>query len=484
MQCKLFLMPAVAVTLLCAPSAALANAESSLGDRLLEAARQQNIDQVRALVKGGSDVNAAQPDGATALHWAAHWNDMAMADLLLRAGAHVNQANEYGATPLWLASLNGSATMVKTLLERGADPNVALHFGETPLFTAARGGAADVVRALLASGATVDAKEAAQGQTPLMWAAAEGHVDVMRALIEGGADIEETSNSGFTPLLFVARQGSLDGARLLLDRGAAIHALSPAGATALLTAVVRGHVDLAEWLLQRGADPDLSGTGYTALHWVAGTWETSITTDYMFTDGEWSALRGLPSQDAKVRMIKALVAHGADVNARAKTEPPRTGYTLITSIAAPGFRQGTTPFYVAAFAADSVVMRLLVRLGADPSIPSANNTTPLMIAAGRVRIDYETRITDEEALAAVKLAVELGNPINAANDDGETALHAAAVGGLNNVVEYLVEQGASLTARNKLGLTPAEWAEDGLQFATLLVQRPETAALLRELASK
>ena len=483
MRVELFFVVTVAAALLCAPSAALANAESSLGDRLLAAARQQNIDDVHALVKDGSDVNAAQPDGATALHWAAHWNDIAMADVLLRAGARVNQANAYGATPLWLASLNGSAAMVETLLDRGADPNVALRFGETPLFTATRGGVADVVRALLASGATVDAREAAQGQTPLMWAAAEGHVDVMRELIEAGANIEATSNGGFTPLMFVARQGSLEAARLLLDRGAAINTLSKASETALLTAVVRGHVDLAEFLLQRGAEPDLSGTGYTALHWAAGTWETSITTDYVFTDGEWSALRGLPSQDAKLRMIKALIAHGADVNARAKTEPLRTGYTLITSMP-PALRQDTTPFYLAALAADTTVMRLLADLGADPSVPSANNTTPLMMAAGRVRIDYETRITAEQALAAVKLAVELGNPINAANDDGETALHAAAVGGLNSVVEYLVQQGASLTARNNAGRTPAEWADAGLRYATILVQRPETAVLLRELASK
>ncbi len=472
----------IAILLLCGPTNA-ASAVSAADDGILDAARRDDLETVRALAKSRLEVNATQPDGATALHWAAHWDDVAMAELLLKAGARVNVANAYGATPLWLASVNGSVAMTEKLLQWDANPNVALHYGETPLITAARAGAVNVVRALLAKGANVDAKEAARGQTALMWAAAEGQLDVMRALVEGGASVTAPSKSGFTPLLFVARQGSIDAARFLLAHGAPMDAPSTAGATPLLTAVVRGHVDLAEFLLDRGADPNASGTGYMPLHWVAGTWETSVTTDYTFTDSEeWAATRGVPLEN-KARLIRALVAHGADVNARTVTEPPRTGYTLILSMPQK-LRKGATPFYIAAVAADVPIMRLLVTLGADPSIRSDNNTTALMVAAGRMRIDYETRIREEDALAAVKLAVDLGNDVHLANDDGETALHAAAIGGMNSVVQYLVDQGASLSPRMNDGRTPLALAEVGYGYATLLVQRPHTAALLRKLGAE
>jgi ankyrin repeat protein len=249
-----------------------------------------------------------------------------------------------------------------------------------------------------------------------------------------------------------------------------------------LTAAVRGHVELVEFLLDRGADPDRSGTGYTALHWAAGTWETSTTSDYHFTQADWRGMGGIPSQEGKLRLIKALVAHGADINARAVMEPPRTGYTNIVTM--PGrLRMGVTPFYIAAMSANTAVMRLLASLGADPRMTNADHTTPLMVAAGRLRVDAETRIRDEDNLAAVQLALDLGSDISAVNDMGETALHAAAIAGIDSVVEYLVQRGASLTAKTKAGKTPAELA-DGYEFAAQLVTRPKTAALLRKLAGE
>jgi ankyrin repeat protein len=461
-----------------------ARAESARGQTLVDAARRRDAAAVSAQLKSHANPNETQPDGATALHWAAHWDDRAMAESLLRAGASVNRANEYGATALWLAAVNGSAAMVETLLDWGADPNVALQFGETPLSAAARGGAVGVVRALVSHGADVDAKEKVRGQTALMWAAAEGHVDVMRALLDGGAAVSSTTSTGSTPLLFVARHGSIDAARLLLDRGAAIDGQDKAGATPLLTAVIRGHVELAEFLLDRGANPNRSGKPYNALHWAAGTWETVLTTDYKFqeSDGEWAALRGIPSKDAKIGLIKALVAHGADVNANASSEPVRFGYTMIGQWG-PAFRRGMTPFYIAAVAADVDVMRLLLALGADPTIGSVNHTTPLMVAAGRVRLDYESRIREEDAVDALKLLLETGADVNAINDAGETALHAAALAGLDRVVEYLVQQGASLTARTKDGKTALALAE-GYPWGMQVVRRPSTAALLRKLGAR
>jgi ankyrin repeat protein len=333
-----------------------------------------------------------------------------------------------------------------------------------------------------------------------MWATAEGHLDVMKALLDGGANANAISKTDVTALMFTARHGSIDAARLLLDRGANINAQSrivndsalgggisktqQGGATTLLRAVVRGHVPLAIFLLDRGADPNLSGTGYAALHWAAGKWEASINKEYSFEDGEWSSLYGIRSRADKEKLIRALVAHGADVNAVAKTEPTRPGATLLVLIDAQ-VRLGVTPFYIAAMSADADTMKLLLSLGANPTIPSANKTTPLMVAAGRIRIDYESTVREEDALAATKVALEAGNDVNAANNMGETPLHAAAIAGWNSVVEYLVSKGASLTAVDKKGKTPRMQAEEGNGHATSLTQkRPETAALLAKLEEK
>ena len=213
--------------------------------RLIQAAKDQDHKAVLALLKQGIDVNATQPDGATALHWAAYSNVDRTADLLIRAGADVNAKNELGATPLWLAANEGNAGMIERLLKAGADPNVALSGGETPLMSAARTGMTDAVRLLLVHGANVNAAERARGQTALMWAAARAHDDVVRVLLEVGADVHARSNvrhrwvntgrasevgdtdgtpveearGGFTPLLFAARNGHIEAAKVLIAAG-------------------------------------------------------------------------------------------------------------------------------------------------------------------------------------------------------------------------------------------------------------------------
>jgi ankyrin repeat protein len=246
-------------------------------------------------------------------------------------------------------------------------------------------------------------------------------------------------------------------------------------------------VDLAEYLLGRGAAPDLSGTGYTALHWAVGSWETSFTEDYRGSEPEWAAARGLSSPAAKARLVKALVAHGADLNARMRNDALRTGFTLIMSHAPSILRKaGATPFFVAAQSGDASSMRLLVALGADPSIRNANNSTPAMMAAGRLRIDHESRIREEDALAATKLALELGDDVNAVNDEGETALHAAVMAGFDSVIEYLIERGATVDAQTAKGRTPLDIAENGYTISggMVLIKRPTAAALLRKMGAK
>lgn len=470
-----------AAALVCGLLLAVVDAAYAAEDRRLpDAARARDRSAVAALLAKGVDVNSPQPDGATALHWAAHWGDEATIDVLLRAGANANAANDYGATPLWLASARGAAGVVNRLLKAGARPDIALPSGETPLMAAARAGAVDVFPLLLAAGAPIDARETTRGQTALMWAIAERQVEAARTCIERGADVRAGSLGGFTPLMFAAREGDLDTARRLLARGADVNAVSSDGRTALLVAVVRGHVEFAEALLSQGADPRADGAGYTALHWASGRWDTSTVREYRFEGGEWAAMAEVPDRGQKMRLIKALLATGADVNARITKDPPRFGFSLFTNHF--GVLKGATPFFLAAVATDTAVMRLLVAAGANPVAAIDSGSTPLIVAAGRTRLEEETLATEQDSLDAVRLALELGGDVNAPNADGETALHAAAGAGLDRVVEYLVAQGAKIDAKMKDGRTPLDIAE-GWIVNMMLVKRQSTADLLRRLAA-
>ena len=164
--------------------------------RLADAAAKQDMESVRALVRDKANVNAPQPDGATALHWAVHWDDLETAALLIGAGANVNAKNDYSATPLSLACTNGNAAMVEKLLASGANPNLAAASGETPLMRCARTGSAAAVKALLDRKADVSARNNEQGQTALMWAVAQKHPAVTDLLIKAGADIRARSKAG------------------------------------------------------------------------------------------------------------------------------------------------------------------------------------------------------------------------------------------------------------------------------------------------
>ena len=323
---------------------------------------------MRALIAAGGDVNVAQGDGATALHWAAHWDDVELAGLLLRAGARINAANDFGVTPLLLASANGRPAMIALLLEAGADPNLAAANGEAPLMAAARTGNIDVVQALLDRGADVNYKTQANGQSALMWAISEKHSNVARRLVERGADIQARSTGGYSPLLFAARVGDLESAKILVAGGADVNDQTPDQTSALVVAVVRGHSELAIYLLERGADPNAGATGYTALHWASGSWETELTGPNGIDaqgDEEWRSLAGVAAR--KVELIRALLAHGADPNARLAKTPPRAGYTQLPvehRVAGVNPYPGATPFLLAAMAADVDVMRVLAEKGA------------------------------------------------------------------------------------------------------------------------
>lgn len=447
----------------------------------VQAMKDRDTALVAALIKEGADVNASLPDGSTALLWAAQWDDLPTASLLLKAGAKVNQTNDYGAAPLSLAATNGSAAMLQLLLKAGARPNTTLPSGETALMTSARTGNVDAVRVLIDAGADVNASEQVKKQTALMWAVAEQHSSVVRLLLDRGATLDAQSSSGFTAMLFAARVGNLELVRLFLDRGVDINAASGDGLTPLLVTVVRGHAALAEWLLDRGADPNKDSAGYAPLHWAVGTFDTMSTREYTTETGEWSALAGIARRDAKLSLINALIAHGADVNVRVKGRLPRFGYTLGGgSITGGGNYAGATPFFLATAVGDMGVMQLLLSKGADANLATTDRTTPLMAAAGISIVEAETSASEAQLLEALKLTMTLGNQVTAANDAGNTALHATAYVGFNVIARFLVEHGAAINAKNRKGETPLKIAT-GVPLSGMFYSQPETAALLRTL---
>jgi ankyrin repeat protein len=434
---------------------------TAAGDaRVADAVMRQDRQASRALLAGGAGVDAPQADGATALHWAAHWDDLETVNLLLGRGARVNAATDLGVTPLMLACENGSAAVVTRLLDAGADPNLTPGGGETSLMIAARTGNVAGVNALLAHGARVNDQQSS-GQTALMWAVAQRHADVVHALIAGGADVHARSKSGFSPLLFAARQGDLESARALVTAGADVNERMSDGTSVLLVATASGQEPLVLWLLDRHADPNLADTiGYAPLH--AAIWKQSAKPEL------------LTVKPASLEVIAALVKHGADPDLQLVRDPPALpgSFAFVTGLA------GGTAFWLAARAGDVAVMRLLAGAGANTQLPNADGTTPLMVAAGVGQRDGPGGLSQKSALEAVMLAVELGADVNAVNGNGQTALHGAAGIGWDSVLRVLAQHGANVNTRDKRGLTPLALA------SRRNASHPTTIELLRTLGAQ
>ena len=436
---------------------------------LVEAVKSGDAAAVKALLQAKADGNSAEADGTTALHWAVRRGDLATVDLLLKAGAKASTANRYGVTPLYLASANGDAVTVARLLDAGADPNTSLPDGETVLMTAARTGNVAVIKALVARGANVRARERRKGQDALMWAAAENNAAAVTALIEAGADRDSRSNGGaFTPFLFAVRGGHLDSSRALLDAGVDVNQPLSDGTSPLVLAVINGHYELAGLLLERGANPNADAQGWSALHQIA--WSRRHNAGFNLPG---------PVQTGNLdslELVRQLVKRGANVNART-TKEPRDGNRNMLN------RLGSTAFLMAAKNDDVPMMRVLLEVGADPSLTTNRGTTALMVAAGvGIWAPGENPGTHEEALAAMKLALEAGGgDINDVDMDGETTLHGAVYrGGNMAAIQFLIDKGAKLDVRNAKGWIPLTVA-DGVEYTPAVLKRyPEAAALLRK----
>jgi ankyrin repeat protein len=454
----LLIVSAFAGTALAGQGGASAVAPGAKVD-LASAVQRQDKAAIRTLMAKAKSagVNTAQPDGTTALHWAAYHDDLELVSRLLAAGANVLAANQYGVTPLSLACVNGNAAMIQKFLDAGADANATLPGGETMLMTAARTGKADAVRLLLTRGAGVNAGEPRRGQTALMWAAAEGNVEVIETLIEAGADFKTPLASGFTPLLFAVRNGLIPAVKALLKAGADVNEpvkVNPnlrlpegerplrAGSTPLHAAVANAHYELASVLLDAGADPNSDLMGFAPLHMLAYTRKPAIGDSDPGPEGSGAT--------SSLELMKKLVAKGANVNARMTRRVNLTN-TRFNEL-------GATPYQIAAVTADAEYMKELVALGADPLLTNNEGSTALMAAAGiGTRSPGEDAGTEEEVIEAMQVALDHGADINAVDDRGETAMHGAAYKNLPEAVKFLASKGARIDVwnrRNEWGWTP------------------------------
>ncbi len=508
------------MTSLAAAAAAPAEAAS-----LLEAARAGDSAAALEYLAAGADVTATANDGATALHYAAGSDNLALAERLLEAGASAVARTRNGVTPFALAAINGNADMLAAMLRHGTDPNALSAEGETALMLAARNGRPAAVRILLNAGADPNLVEPFRHQTALMWAAGEGNAEAARMLTQRGAELETRSQAGFTALVFAARNGETAALEALIDAGADVNAVVADETSALNMAIVNGHFDAASKLLAAGADPNLPDARGSPLHTIAWLRRPGATGNAAVGAEPDAPIRPTGSVTS-LELAGALLAAGANPDVRIDWAEGRFGKLGGTARNPPGLVlgrhlltfNGATAFYIAAKNGDVEYMRLLAEGGADPSLTNRFGITPLMVAAGLDTWEGETPgphtgVPEAERLEAVKLAIELGNDVNARADFGDyvmegtaeytllyypynvedfaelgmgdprwddsTALHGSIISGQPSITRYLIEAGADPNARNALGWTPLMMSR-GVFLANASREFPGAEAVLLE----
>lgn len=453
---------------------------------LVQAIIDGRINTVKSALSAGMNANTTSADSTTALHWAILGNHTGIVRLLIDNGADVSAPNRYGVTGASLAAENGNAAIMNLLLSSGVDANDSMPEGESLLMTASRTGDMATVRTLLEHGADPNHREATRGQTALMWAAAENNANTIRALAEYGVDVHvQTDNptrvadrpftyappTGFSALIFAVRSGHIEAVDALLDAGANINDTVSDGQSALIIATANANWQLAAHLIDRGANVNHAEPGWNALHQTVRTRRMNLAfgTPGPFASGT------LDSSE----LMKKLLAAGIDVNARMTRNGMRDGQRNRFN------RLGATAFMLAAKVTDVEAMLLLLDYGANANIPTADGTTPLMVASGlHIWNPGEDGGSftgqEEEVLAAVRICVEEGNDINARNYRGETALHGVGFRGVNLVVDYLVERGANLAALTEDGWSPLAIAR-GFSYTDFYKAQLHTAGRIEEL---
>jgi ankyrin repeat protein len=484
--------------------------------RLPDAAMKRDLATVSALLKDGADPNVKGRFDTPALHWLVRVNEFDAVAQLLKAGADANATTDQDLSPLSLAIANGNTEMVELLLKSGANANTMEPSGESVLMSAAAIGVPGVITALLKAGAEVDAIDRDYGQTALMVAAREGHLEATRLLLEAGANPNsstkigeapafvgpnsvpgfgfgvgilrggvpkdrgrrEPTPGGMTPLLYAARGGHVEIGELLLEAGADLNAREANDIWPLLSAISNNQMPMAQFLLQQPNvvinDQDWYGR--------SPIWEAvNVRNLYVHNNNFVNGVDRAPV----LELIKALLAEGADPNVRTKETPPFRHHLLpITGSLEWVDFTGQTPFLTAALAGDVTVMKLLLENGADPKIDTFEGTSPLMAAAGVNWVYAQTWTEGEDSLLeAVKFCVELGMDVDQTNSMGVSALMGAANRGSDDIIRFLVDQGADLTKLDNENRSALDWAK-GVFLATHPAEpKPSSIALITELLS-
>jgi ankyrin repeat protein len=432
-----------------------------------DAAMRGDKAAVQKLIATKADVNAAQNDGATALHWAVYRGDKELIGILVRAGANPKAANREGSTPLWLASINGDAAIIAALLEAGADANETLPLGRTPLMVAARTGNVDAIRTLLDNGADINAKETQRGTTALMWAADESHAPAVKLLIERGADIRAKSNPaprGRGPALGKAN----DPRKAVAAQGAALAAGNP------VSQILRdtdgagnsggrgGRGGNANAGGRGGAGRGGAGRGDSA----AGDFNADDFADDAAAAAVGFTRRAPAPNDGggltpliyaaranDIESVKVLLAAGADIN-------QTTNY-------------GWSPLLVATQNRYYKLGAYLLERGADPNLANKGGWVPLYLATDNRNIengDYPVRRGDMDHLEFIKLLLDKGANVNARlkdstetrtvftnqwlDENGATAFLRASQSGDVELMKLLLSRGADPKINTLLNVSP------------------------------
>ena len=498
--------------------------------RLIDAVKKSDTAAVKALIAQRADVKGAEVDGTTPLHWASELGNSEITGMLLAAGADAKAANRYSITPMALASEGGHAAVIEQLLKAGVDVNATFGDGQTALMSAALNGNVDAMKVLIKNGAQVNAVEKFKGQTALMWAAGEGNAPATALLVEYGADVKTKSKGGFTAFLFAVLNNHIDAMNMLLDHGANLDDRAQDGSTALNMAIINAHYDLALALLDHGANPNIQDGNGTPLHSLVWMRKPGTSWEAAGTASEPLPVPRPTDKTSALDLAKKLIAKGANVNARITWKETLMTKSLGTTKNPPNINLGrhhlsfvgSTPFYNAARNGDAEMMRLLVSAGADPKLTTEVGVTPLMAAACLDYYEGEspgplTGVSEAERLEAVKLALQLGNDINAHTNlgnfpmigsaettlmrypdniddllglgvgdprwNGMAAIHGAVLCNQPSILQYLVDQGADITSKNTLGWTPLMITK-GIFMANSKKEFPAAARILEKALSQ